>query len=100
MSGSGCSAIGMASFSRSAALRFAGAAGGGAGVTLGTVLAELGWAWEELPDRERSSALKMMQAFGRITAAHPGQRAGLDCLVLELVGRLRVFMILCADCSI
>src|SRR6266576_1372405 len=95
MSGSGCSAIGMASFSRSEALRFAGAAGGGAGETAATVLAELGWAREELPDRERpNSALRMMQALGRRTAAHPDQRAGLACLGLELVWRRRVFMFL------
>jgi hypothetical protein len=86
MSGSGCSAIGMASFSRSAALRFAGAEGGGAGATAGAVLAELGWPWEELPARERPSrALRMMQALGRITAARPDQRSGLSCLVVELV---------------
>ena len=96
MSGSGCSAIGMASFSRSEALRFAGAEGGGAGVTAGTVFVELGWARVELPDRKRpSNAVRMRQALERITAAHPDQRAGLAWLALEFVSWLRVFMFLC-----
>jgi tryptophan synthase beta subunit len=94
MSGSGCSAIGMASFSRSEALRFAGAEGGGAGVpAAGTGLAELGWPREELHGREKaSSAARMTWDLGRIMVAHPEQCAGLAFPVLGLVGSLRVFM--------
>jgi len=51
----------MASFSSSAALRFAGAEGGGAGVVAGTVVPGLGWPREELPDRERLSNVARMK---------------------------------------
>jgi hypothetical protein len=45
--------MGMASFSRSEALRFAGAEGGGAAVVAATVLAELDWAGAELLDKNK-----------------------------------------------
>jgi len=43
----------MASFSRSEALRFAEAEGGGAAVVAATVLEELGWPGEELLDKNK-----------------------------------------------
>ena len=60
ISESGCSAIGMTSFSRSEALRFAGVEGGGAAVTAGTGITEFVWPRVELTDEERlSSAVRM-----------------------------------------
>jgi hypothetical protein len=53
ISGSGCSAIGRASFSRSEALRFAAAEGGGAALVAATAFVELDWLGEELLDKNK-----------------------------------------------
>jgi S1-C subfamily serine protease len=61
MSESGCSAIGIASFSRSAALRFAGAEGGG-----------VAFSWPELVWHQRLHTLMSRMAEGRVKHAFIG----------------------------
>jgi len=85
ISGSGCSAIGKASFSRSEALRFAGAEGGGAAVAAETGLAEFDWASEELTDSQKlNSAIKTTHHLKGIPVMPPNQRCP-NGLVLGLV---------------
>ena len=86
ISESGCSAIGMASFSSSVALCCGGAEGGGAAVPAGTGLAEFVWPREELTDKDRlSSAVRMMLHLRKIKEALPDQRAGLAGILPELL---------------
>ena len=56
ISESGCSAIGMASFSSSELLRFAAVEGGGAAVTAGTGFTEFVWPRVELTDKDMLSS--------------------------------------------
>jgi hypothetical protein len=63
----------MTSFSSSEALRFAGAEGGGAGVTSATAFVELGWPWEKPADIEKPSrAARITEDRRSIRTGRPG----------------------------
>src|ERR1041384_5298374 len=93
MSGSGCSAIGSASFWSSAVLFLAGAEGGGAGVAAGATAVEPAWARAELTDKQRlSNSARMKEDPAMRRAPAWDQPPGLACPVLRSVLVLGVFM--------
>jgi hypothetical protein len=94
INGSGCSAIGMASFSSSEALRFAGAEGGGAGVGAETLLAVLDWPQATLSQTHRPiTAGRMNNDLRRTAAVPPDQANGRGWVGSEISREPKLFML-------
>src|SRR4051812_41279745 len=94
ISGSGCSAIGIASFSSSAALRLAGAEGGGAGVGALALVVVLDWPRAALPKPQSPSAMVRAQSnLNTTAAAPPGWGNGLGRLGLRNCVRTKAFIL-------